>query len=330
MRRFLLTLTLGLLVGCTSALTGAEVTPDLIGQVDFGSARKTQATIGEVGNAATVSLISANTGQTIKTALTNSSGQFQLVFGTWKPSTTDVYYLEAIKGLNENHAGSSAARVRTLGKYVSGRWGTLTCAPGGAIFLTTTTTAVAIIASHLGTASVNPDGLINTITIGSVDPSLSPSTPDTFAFTGTGISNTQFHEVYGLVEQALTEDSDPMDRVVRNGSTFSLKTLAGSPSNGQPLPGPTLYTLVPASGSVGTFITLYGKDFESENASNSVSFNGTLTTPFSSEPTKLVVQVPTGAASGSVTVRTRGGISSGANFTVTLPSSTDISGTMTR
>lgn len=330
MRPFITTLAASLLVGCSLPMTGAANIPDLAGQVDFGSSRQAQATIGQIGREATVSLIGSSNGQTIRTTLTNSSGQFLLTFGTWRPSATEVYYLEAIKGLNNNQAGNSAARVRTLGKFVSGRWATLTNAPGGSINLTSTTTAVSIIASHLGTASVNPDGLMNTVAIGNADVSLSPTTPDSFAFAGTGITNAQFHQVYGLVEQALTEDSDPVERVVRNGSAFSLKSLGGTSTNGPGLPVPTLYTLVPTSGAIGTFVTLYGKDFESDSASNSVSFNGVLATPFSSEPTKLVVQVPSGATTGAVTVRTRGGTSSGATYTVTPASATDITGTMSR
>lgn len=322
MRRFLTSLAAGLLIGCANPFAPRDLTPDLPGRVDFGATRHAQATLDDVGKGATVSLISASTGQTIRTALTNDQGKFVITFGSWKPDASELYYIEAIKGLNNNQAGNSTARVRTLGKFVSGTWNTLT---GGAISVTSTTTAISIIASHLGTTTVPPTSLLETIAIGTADASLTPTTPDTFAYSGTGITNAQYHQVYGFVEQALQEDSDPMDRVSRNGGSFILKSPAGSLS----LPSPTLYTAYPTSGPVGAFITLFGKDFEGDNASNSISFNGVLTTPYSSYSDKLVVQVPSGATTGTLTVRTRSGTSQGTPFSVTPADPATIGGTFT-
>ncbi len=81
---------------------------------------------------------------------------------------------------------------------------------------------------------------------------------------------------------------------------------------------PTLTSLNPTSGPVGTSVTITGSNLGS---ASSVSFNGTTVASASftsNSATSLVLNVPTGATTGPVTVTTAGGTSSGLTFTVTV------------
>lgn len=267
--------------------------------------------MAEIGTAATVSLISSSTNVTVQTALSDSEGRFVLSFQSgFVPSTNEVYYLEAVKGLGNNKAGNSAARVRTMGRFV-GHWATLS---RGGIILTKGTTTLSAMASLLGSTAVPPMGLMEKLQAGVADTSIKPHTNDTFDASGTGLTNLQFHQVYGFVEQALTDDSDPMDRVTISGAAFALKSAAGQ---GVVVPAPTVFTVIPQKGPVGTIATVFGSDFSSVNSANTVFFNGVATTPLSSSATKVTVKVPAGATSGDLTVRTKSGTSSGLPFSVT-------------
>ncbi|WP_400190935.1 IPT/TIG domain-containing protein [Hymenobacter sp. B81] len=84
-----------------------------------------------------------------------------------------------------------------------------------------------------------------------------------------------------------------------------------------PVVVPTLTSLSPSSGPVGTSVTLTGTGFTS---GSTVRFNGTAATSVTfTSATSLRATVPTGATTGNVTVTTPGGTSNGRSFTVTLP-----------
>ncbi len=79
-------------------------------------------------------------------------------------------------------------------------------------------------------------------------------------------------------------------------------------------PPPALASLSPASGIVGTSITLTGANF---TGATGVSFNGTAAVTFSvSSATTATATVPVGASSGPVTISTPSGTSNGVAFTV--------------
>ncbi|MBH8571321.1 IPT/TIG domain-containing protein [Microvirga sp. STS02] len=83
------------------------------------------------------------------------------------------------------------------------------------------------------------------------------------------------------------------------------------------VPAPILASLNPTSGPVGQAVTLTGTNL---NNASSVSFNGTVVASaafISNSATSLVVNVPAGATTGTVTVTTAGGMSNGVTFTVT-------------
>jgi subtilase family serine protease len=90
---------------------------------------------------------------------------------------------------------------------------------------------------------------------------------------------------------------------------------------------PSITSLSPASGSIGTSVTIAGANFGATQSTSTVKFNGTTATPTSWSATSIVVSVPTGATTGSVVVTVGGVASNGKTFTVTSSGSFSISGT---
>ncbi|QEE28001.1 hypothetical protein FTW19_08330 [Terriglobus albidus] len=76
--------------------------------------------------------------------------------------------------------------------------------------------------------------------------------------------------------------------------------------------------LAPSSGPVGTAVTITGTGFSATPSQNSVAFNGTSATVTSASATQLIVSVPTGATTGTVSLTAPGGsATSSGPFTVT-------------
>ena len=115
--------------------------------------------------------------------------------------------------------------------------------------------------------------------------------------------------------------------VVPSGATTGLVTVTvgGAASNGVGFtvvgPAPSITSLAPTSGAVGTVATITGTNFGMTKGTSTVTFNGTVATPTTWSATSLVVPVPVGATTGNVVV-TVGGVASNAKvFTVTGPAS---------
>lgn len=70
---------------------------------------------------------------------------------------------------------------------------------------------------------------------------------------------------------------------------------------------PVITSVTPSSGNPGNVVTLVGTNFEPATALNVVDFNGTLANVLTASATQLTVQVPNGATSGVLHVRTRNG-----------------------
>src|SRR3984893_17833570 len=86
---------------------------------------------------------------------------------------------------------------------------------------------------------------------------------------------------------------------------------------------PTITSLSPTSGVVGSSVTITGTNFGStQGGSSTVKFNGTTATPTSWSATSIVAPVPTGAGTGNVVVAVGGAASNGVSFTVTAPAPT--------
>jgi len=95
----------------------------------------------------------------------------------------------------------------------------------------------------------------------------------------------------------------------------------GSSSNGNnhPIGGaPAITSLSPASGVVGTSVTISGINFGSSQGSSTVTFNGTPASvaTWSADGTTIATTVPASATTGNVVVTVNGTASNGFTFTV--------------
>ena len=83
---------------------------------------------------------------------------------------------------------------------------------------------------------------------------------------------------------------------------------------------PTITSVSPASGRVGTFVTINGTNFDTLTLSgNTISFNGVLANVAGVNATQLFTTVPAGATTGSIQVSTSGGSATSSTFTVLPP-----------
>jgi ribosomal protein L21E len=87
---------------------------------------------------------------------------------------------------------------------------------------------------------------------------------------------------------------------------------------------PTITSFTPASGIIGSTVTIGGTNFSTTASIDTVRFNGTLTVVTNATSTALTVKVPIKTKTGPITVSVGGGqtISSANNFTVTPPTIT--------
>jgi len=94
---------------------------------------------------------------------------------------------------------------------------------------------------------------------------------------------------------------------------------------------PSITSLTPNSGPVGSSVTIAGSNFGATPGSSTVTFNGTTATPTSSNwsAASIVVPVPTGATTGNVIVTVGAVASNGMTFTVTSGGSFTVSGAAT-
>jgi hypothetical protein len=84
-----------------------------------------------------------------------------------------------------------------------------------------------------------------------------------------------------------------------------------------PLPAsPTISSLSPSTGAVGTVITIAGSNLGSSSSGSSLTFNGVAATPSSWSSSSIVATVPAGASSGSVVANVAGVPSNPLSFTV--------------
>src|SRR5438105_107417 len=97
-------------------------------------------------------------------------------------------------------------------------------------------------------------------------------------------------------------------------------TVGGMASNGVmftvTVPAPSITSLNPTSGVLGTSVTITGANFGATQGTSTVKFNGTAATPTSWGATSIVAPVPSGATTGNIVVTVGGVASNGASFTV--------------
>jgi hypothetical protein len=99
-------------------------------------------------------------------------------------------------------------------------------------------------------------------------------------------------------------------------------TVSGVASNGAAftvMSTPSITSLSPTSGAVGTSVTVTGTNFGTTQGASTVTFNGTTGTPTSWSATSVVVPVPLAAITGPVVAVVGGTASNSVVFTVTAP-----------
>ena len=282
----------------------------LVGQVSFGGERRVQATMNDVQGSATVSLIDTTTDTTVATGLTDSSGYFHLDLSSWSPTAGEVYYLEAIKGLDNNVAGHDAARVRTLLEQVSGNWESVEV---GFITIDPSTTALSIIESLRGPSVVAPASLIGSM-----------PTPTYFAGAA-NVSQSDFTTVLAYVNAALTANTDPVDAVVYSNGSY--ESTVGAPVPTPLPPPPTIFTLYPQQAAIGSEITIYGRGLAGIPASESISVAGATASIASTCPGLVVTTVPkVSPGPAQVLVSVGGSSAATLSLTVLATQSSDVGG----
>src|SRR5882672_9872807 len=98
-------------------------------------------------------------------------------------------------------------------------------------------------------------------------------------------------------------------------------SVGGISSNGVPYtvtPGPNVASVSPASGIIGTSVTVSGAGFGATQGSSTITFSGVAAapTPANWSDTSIATPVPTGATTGNVVVTVGGIASNGVPFTV--------------
>jgi IPT/TIG domain len=138
-----------------------------------------------------------------------------------------------------------------------------------------------------------------------------------------GTSSLRFN---GTVATPTSWSASSIVTTVPSGATTGsvVATVGGMPSNNSTFtvtsPAPSIASLSPTSGAVGTAVTIGGANFGATQGASSIRFNGTVATPTSWSAASIVVAVPSGATTGAVTVTVNGVASNGATFTVTTTS----------
>ena len=84
-------------------------------------------------------------------------------------------------------------------------------------------------------------------------------------------------------------------------------------------PAPSITSVTPTSGVVGTSVTIAGSNFGASQGASTVWFNGTAATSTMWSAASIVAPVPAGATTGPVVVTVNGTPSNGVTFTVTTP-----------
>jgi hypothetical protein len=154
----------------------------------------------------------------------------------------------------------------------------------------------------------------------SVSVQLSGSDPDgtSLTYSASGLpSSLSVNSSTGLITGTLSSTSSgsyTVTATVSDGSLTNSKTFTWTVTD--VASAPTITSLSPTSGPVGTAVTINGSNFGATQGSSVVRFNGTAAAASSWSATRIVAAVPSGARSGNVTVTVGGTASNGVAFSV--------------
>jgi YD repeat-containing protein len=281
----------------------------------------------------------ATTGDVVVTVGGNASNgvSFTVVAA---PSITSLSPTSGAVGAPVTITGTNFGATKGSGKVTFN--GTTAATPGWSATLIkatvptgATTGNVVVYASGVNSNGVNFTVLTPSIT------TLSPTSG--LAGTSVTISGANFGATQGsstitfnaTVATAISSwGSGQIVAVVPTGATTGpvVVTVGGVASNGVTFTvgsqAPSITSLSPNLGAIGTVVTISGNNFGSTQGSSTVTFNGTAGTPSSWSNTSIQLAVPTGATTGMVLVTVGGIGSNGLLFTIgTIPTLTSLSPT---
>jgi hypothetical protein len=142
--------------------------------------------------------------------------------------------------------------------------------------------------------------------------------------TGTNLAETFEVKFNGLTAGITSKSATSVVTTVPTGATtgkVSLQTSNGSATSASDftivIPPAAIASFAPATGAVGTSVTITGTNLADVTA---VDFNGKAATITSKNATSIVTSVPEGATTGKISVTApTGKVTSGSDFTVTVP-----------
>ncbi|MGZ7062341.1 MAG: IPT/TIG domain-containing protein [Candidatus Angelobacter sp.] len=182
-----------------------------------------------------------------------------------------------------------------------------------------------------GTLNGNFDSNV-VLPLGTAAPTVTSLTPSTGAVnTSVVIAGTNFRSTQGSSTVSFNGvNSTPtawsatsITAPVPTGATTGplVITVGGQASNGSTFtvtPAPSITSLAPNTGAIGSVITINGSNFGPTQGNGGVKFGTLAATITNWSSTSIVASVPTGAVTGSVVVTAAGGVASnGVTFTVT-------------
>ena len=310
-------------VGTTVAITGTNLTGAT--SVSFNGTATTFTVNSSTQITATVPTGASTGSVTVTTPGGTSNG---LPFTIMVPAST-ITNLSPASGIGGTTVVITGTNFTgATGVSFNGTAATFTVNSGTQI--TTTVPAGAASGSVVVTT---PGGLSNGVVFTVIPPaptlsSLSPASGPvgtSVTITGTNLTGTTTVSFNGTAATFAVSSATQITATVPAGATTGNVTVTtpGGPSNGLPFtvtaPAPSLSSLSPASGTVGTSVVITGTSFTGTTA---VSFNGTAATFTVNSATQITATVPTGAGTGNGTVTTPGGTSNGLPFTVLPPAPT--------
>lgn len=252
-------------------------------------ARKNQATMVEVATAATVSLIDTATNETKATTVTDSNGVFQLVWDKSFVPGPDPYYLEAIKGLNNNAVGYDAVRVRTLIMFANNTVADSLTGPFS-VDVSRLSTTISILSDLLRQDTNARMGLMSQI-ITMQDGSLGAP-----GISASIMSQSDISTALALVSTVIENNVDPIASLDYDNGPV-LRASAG-------LKPPSISSLDPNPATAGSRIVINGADFGSSSARVSITLNGAILPIQAFASNRIEVTLPAYASSGLLSVST--------------------------
>ncbi|MEB3300197.1 MAG: IPT/TIG domain-containing protein [Candidatus Sericytochromatia bacterium] len=274
--------------------------------------------LDEFARGATVSLIDADSGETVGTSLADASGSFVISFGSaFSPvpgpdgQFSKPYIMEAIKGVQAandrpNQAGGDLIRLRTVVwfDFANKGWTSLTSATPGPITISLSTTTVAFVINQ---RKLDGEALDPNLFMGCLDPQLAGQAPSDYREV-LALPIGIYQSLYTQIVNSVVNDQDPIQALVLGSNGVVANTQTSFEVFG---------AVSPASGVIGTRITLTGNNLDPDAVE--VTFAGGVVAPVQPGSTAgaLLVDVPPGARTGLIQVTMRGITAYTDSFTVT-------------